>query len=747
MLRIQNVNKSYDDRKILRNISFEINHNGITTFLGKSGSGKSTLLNIISLVDKPDSGEIFWQETCLSGSSLRKKDQYRGELFSFVFQESNLIEDLSVRENLALGGTADSVDSKTIECLRTVDMEEFIDTPVKKLSGGERQRVTIARALIRDTPVILADEPTGNLDDETGELIMTLLKNISSEKIVILVTHNILFAEKYSDKIFSLSDGVLEVIRSGESIQKLYPSGIKDIRKTKTRFSFHEHLRLEIKDIKMTWRKQLGFLIVFPFLATLLMVTMAIIRTDKYDLFVENADHLGFVSLEMKNNDLITDRKGTVNRTNHLNLGFSANIVLQDESDPFFSTTINTIVFDDQFEKYTLALGSYPSNVNEVIISDYLAEALIRNDVVQATKVEEILGEHFNIYINNVNSDFLIVGIVQTMYNNYHSDEIIDFFEPMKMIDFFKKSNSNIITGVNTLDYITQKTLYADYIFSTQDGVTESRVISLSSLTNDHIIYDEPSNENGIYITVTYLISHHGYSYGQIIGDPQAIFQEVSGILEVETLTQNRTAVLSGIFDDDDLNDGISSYVFAVDQNQIWDYSSQIQYLINSNSSSAKEIVEDGFEFIETGTFLDMFLEKYSMIRLVFLVISFILALVYCILFIGFLIVFFENKRKAFSVYLAVGMRKSTIILSVLIHNLILILFECLGGLVLASIINSGLSSVSIVKNVLFFKLFQTKPFSFLIVTLSILCINGIVLTPFLIKIFLRSPYRQIRNL
>lgn len=217
-LRVENVSKGFEGKQVLNEITFEVSGNGITTFIGKSGSGKTTLLNLISLFDHLDRGTIFWGDTCLTDLSEAEKDRYRGGLFSFIFQEYNLFEDLTVHENLVLCSLKPLSETAIIDALKEVEMDGFLETQVKKLSGGERQRVTIARALIRDTPIVIADEPTGNLDEVTGEHIMELLKRISKTKIVILVTHNNEFASKYSDTLYSIEHGNIRLLTSQKPI-------------------------------------------------------------------------------------------------------------------------------------------------------------------------------------------------------------------------------------------------------------------------------------------------------------------------------------------------------------------------------------------------------------------------------------------------------------------------------------------------------------------------------------------------
>ena len=196
MIELRNVSKIYKSKKgnkttALNNVSLKFDDKGMTFILGKSGSGKSTLLNIIGGLDKYDSGDIFILGKSSKDFKNSDFDSYRNTYVGFVFQEFNILEDYNVYENisLALQLQQKNIDKEKIDKL--LDKLGLIDLKTRKvneLSGGQKQRVAIARALIKDPKIILADEPTGNLDSKTGKQVMDLLKEISKEKLVIIVS-------------------------------------------------------------------------------------------------------------------------------------------------------------------------------------------------------------------------------------------------------------------------------------------------------------------------------------------------------------------------------------------------------------------------------------------------------------------------------------------------------------------------------------------------------------------------------
>ncbi len=218
-LCLEGVSKSYREgdkiRHVLRGVDMCILRGEAVSILGKSGSGKTTLLNLISGIDRVDGGSICLDGRSLTGLNDREWTLYRRKNLGFIFQFFNLIPTMTVWENLVLplelNGQFDSAQGqKARDLLTLVGLAGRDTTYPDRLSGGEQQRVAIARALVHDPLLVLADEPTGNLDDETGRQILELLDKMTRQagKNLILVTHSI-EAATFTDRIFALSDGRL----------------------------------------------------------------------------------------------------------------------------------------------------------------------------------------------------------------------------------------------------------------------------------------------------------------------------------------------------------------------------------------------------------------------------------------------------------------------------------------------------------------------------------------------------------
>lgn len=220
-IRVENIVKTFNRRsrnanKVLKGVSFELPDKGLVCIFGKSGSGKTTLLNIIGGLEKADSGKVYIDGECTSG----KTDKIRNAKIGFIFQNYYLEKGYTIaeilRNQMIIAGFKDEkeIERRTEEALKLVDMERFKNKLGDALSGGQQQRVAIARAIVKGSDVILADEPTGNLDAENTMKVMDILKEISRTQLVVIVTHEVSLIKKYADSHIKIVDG--ELVEDGE---------------------------------------------------------------------------------------------------------------------------------------------------------------------------------------------------------------------------------------------------------------------------------------------------------------------------------------------------------------------------------------------------------------------------------------------------------------------------------------------------------------------------------------------------
>ena len=218
MIKIENVNKYFNRGRrneihIIDNTSLELEEKGLVAILGQSGSGKTTLLNAIGGLDKVNNGKIFINGKKITGRTSYSIDKIRNLNIGYIFQDYKLIENMTVFDNIAITlkmlGIKDKeeIAKRVNYCLEAVKMYRYRNRPASMLSGGEKQRVAIARAIVKNPNIVIADEPTGNLDSKNSLEIMNIIKAISKEKLVILVTHEVELAKFYATRIVELQDG------------------------------------------------------------------------------------------------------------------------------------------------------------------------------------------------------------------------------------------------------------------------------------------------------------------------------------------------------------------------------------------------------------------------------------------------------------------------------------------------------------------------------------------------------------
>ena len=257
MLEIKNLTKIYKTKgnaitKALDNVSIKFPDKGMVFLLGKSGSGKSTLLNLCGGLDTPTDGEIIVKGKSSKEFNSSDFDSYRNTFIGFIFQEYNILNEFTVEDNIALAlelqGKSKNKE-KINELLKSVDLADYAKRKPNTLSGGQKQRIAIARALVKDPEIIMADEPTGALDSNTGRIVLETLKKLSEDKLVIVVSHDREFAELYGDRIIELKDGIIisDISKTSLSSNKIGNLNFID----EHTISIKRGVKLEEADIKV----------------------------------------------------------------------------------------------------------------------------------------------------------------------------------------------------------------------------------------------------------------------------------------------------------------------------------------------------------------------------------------------------------------------------------------------------------------------------------------------------------------
>lgn len=274
MLKVSGITKKYKTVTALDNVTVTFPDKGLVAILGESGSGKSTLFHVLTGAVKPDCGEVLY-----NGEKLNTDGKINSKgIFGVIFQDGNLLEGLSVSDNLSIC-RKDS--QKQRDMLSALGIERYFNSKAGRISGGEQQRTAIARALLDESSVLLADEPTGSLDEKNGENVMSLLKEISREKLVLVITHNTYFAEKYADGIVKLEKGKIvrtdgEIFESGQAAENAAPANAKPQRRMSASFIF----KFCAAKMKRGFIKHLTSIIILAVTLALVVLPLSLMTTN-----------------------------------------------------------------------------------------------------------------------------------------------------------------------------------------------------------------------------------------------------------------------------------------------------------------------------------------------------------------------------------------------------------------------------------------------------------------------------------
>lgn len=471
MISIQGMHKSYSSKYTGKQVVFsdftmDFPDKGFVSILGKSGCGKTTLLNILGGIDKIDQGRVISFGYDLSKFSNNNKlmDDYRKNIVGFVFQSYNLIHSISVYKNLALplemqGYSTEEIKMKIDSVLQEVDMLEYKNRMPYELSGGQQQRIAIARAIIKNARVLLADEPTGNLDSETAKSILGLLKEISETRLVVFVTHEEEYAKAYSDYLVTLKDGkiVNETIHIKSDAEIISPN----VSKLSLRTLFSRSLA----QLRTGILKTILITVLLSVMIGIFTLGITTIRTSKEailtsaiqstDDFVTNIQGVGLV----ETNDGLTAFYGGGNGfENHIALDSyltlidtygSNNILLNSHINIMNDFNLDSDLYNSSIDPIILNFlspnteynitdleGDVPQSSNEVIISDYLSYLIFDTENTIGETLEVNRYERYSDYMEK---ELTIVGIIHTDYKEQEYDVLETIYD-----DYIYRGSTNL---------------------------------------------------------------------------------------------------------------------------------------------------------------------------------------------------------------------------------------------------------------------------------------------------------------
>ena len=507
MLKLENITKIYEGKNFkqiaLNDVTLAFRNNEFVSILGPSGSGKTTLLNIIGGLDKYTYGNLIIDGVSTRKYKERDWNNYRSKKVGFIFQSYNLINHQTVLSNVLLSlNIAGKPKKESIKLakkvLKDVGLENYIKKKPKELSGGQMQRVAIARALVTNPDIILCDEPTGALDSQTSIQIMELLKEISKEKLVIMVTHNVTLANKYSDRVIALNDGVITYDTSPYEVENCSLKKIKNKRKTMNKFtslslSFNNLLTKKSRTLLTSFAGSIGIIGIALVLSLSKGTQKYINKIEKntfskypisimesyidyqnmFDKEKESCKNGSICSINDLSNNVVNDNKinsiskfSNILKQNYeninnytLDINYNYNIDLNiykdnkmiENSSLYFKEFFNNN--SPLLKEYTLIYGKLPEKYNEiVIVTDEngklplsLMKTLFINEDIDLSKTINISYEKI------IDSKFKLVS--ETSYYIYENDtwQYINNNRD-KINDILDKSINLKITGILKLN-------------------------------------------------------------------------------------------------------------------------------------------------------------------------------------------------------------------------------------------------------------------------------------------------------
>ncbi len=422
MIFANNLRKNYGTLEVINDTTLKLPKKGMVAFLGESGSGKTTLVNVLGGLDSYKSGSISYDDIKFLKYQMDKVDTYRRNHFGYIFQNYNILEDKTVSENLLLAlhiiGIYDEkeCEKRIKNALEAVGLYKFRKKLAGALSGGQMQRVSIARALVKHNDVIIADEPTGNLDSESTRQIIRILKKLSINSLIILVTHDISLANTYADYIYHIKDGKISDykennLKDNEKEDNFtYDDSFYEPIIKKDRAKFGLLLKEEFCNFFKDKVKGKIFKFAFFLIGIIFMVINVLVTTNNPNKINDIAARNDVYTLKISSFQTKENIYSELARV--YDLGYIDDIYSNNQSGSLkikmgVSTSIKldySNVYNQTLIKDSLIIGKRPENTNEVVITSKMADELTKSKYYRS--YDEIIG--LKLFLNES-----IVGIAK----------------------------------------------------------------------------------------------------------------------------------------------------------------------------------------------------------------------------------------------------------------------------------------------------------------------------------------------
>ena len=489
LISLKNVSKFYFSKGVIASgfnkVNLELNDGEFVAITGESGSGKSTLLNVISGLDTYEEGEMYINGEETSHYSEKDFEDYRRKYIGNIFQSFNLVNSYTVYQNIELvlllnGNKKKNIKKNVLELIKKVGLYKFRNTKVSKLSGGMKQRVAIARALAKETPIIIADEPTGNLDSSSAKDVLKLLSDISKDKLVIIVTHNYDQIEEYVTRKITMHDGKITEDKKIKNIEKyddIKASNYKNI-------TLLNKIRIGIRNAFNIKVKFLLLLFVYAFVVFAICFEYSSFKDDEY------------IMQRTGQNDYILDST-------------DKRIIISKKNKDTFT--------DDDFNKIAKL-----ENVENIIKNDILTDTEVflvspKLDIFVGGYVRSISSfdgnlDHGRMPTND--NELIVVASKDDYYLNDRYEDVLNADMYMDDVSYIDKSNTYKIVGIMYNDNVLMN---GNYIYVTDNFLKHDEALLNMQLSDKKIKFNETFIPIERYTYDKFIVPSSNVKDGEII--------------------------------------------------------------------------------------------------------------------------------------------------------------------------------------------------------------------------------------
>ncbi len=494
MIELKNVSKFYYNKGVIASgftkVNLKLTMGEFVAITGESGSGKSTLLNVISGLDSYEEGEMYVNGKETSHYTEKDFEDYRRKYIGNIFQNFNLVNSYTVYQNIELvlllnGANKKDIKARVLNLIKQVDLYRFRNTKVSKLSGGQKQRVAIARALAKNTPIIIADEPTGNLDSKSARSIIKLLSEIAKDKLVIIVTHNYEQVEDYVTRKIKMHDGKILEDKKIKKVEKEIDSSNYAI--SYKNITFLNKIRLGLRNTFNILPKFLLLLAVYLFVVVALMSEYSSFKKEEFESstqgsnYVFNDTSINRIVINKKDKSIFNssdyeaiNKLDNIERIEKYDLLLENNVELNNQDYLYFYGSVHSVdTLNDKVD-----IGRMPETDNEIVIEGN------KNDYYLGSLSEEVVQDDF--YLSNIpagnleNKKLKVVGI---RYFDDNDNYTMNFY-----------MNGNLLQEINTWFTIVQsdiKVLFMNNYYDVDYYNNNFRVIPSNYVAKGNVYISE----------------------------------------------------------------------------------------------------------------------------------------------------------------------------------------------------------------------------------------------------------------